>query len=360
MAVAFAPTMRQPLPWSHCGVWVGIIVEEPSRLKRAVRLAEAGVAAYLVAGPVRAIGRILLFPDPGPVVPALVAAALCLVLIVWLVWPAVHGRRPAGARWLLLAMAAIVVAASTGGLGSTVGEIYGCLGLAILIVVRPPWSWIWFVVAVAAPLPLGAYFGAVYGFPRSDISLVLFGGLSIAPFLLIWLVAAVRERDEARAALAAEAVLQERTRIENELRQTIGAELEAIVERGERAGAPAQEAAAVETQLRELVGASRYALGRARRIVSGYQRMSLRSELDTAASLLRAAGIDTRIVAPDTLPDGAGAAQLRTRLRAAIAVLLRSADVRSCVITVTAHGDVAEIDVVPDGERLPTTRVAAP
>lgn len=330
-------------------------MDESSQLSRAVRLAEAGVVAYLVMGPVRALGRGLLFPDPGPVVPVLVATALYLPLLIMLLWPAVHGGRPAGAGWVLLGIAVIVVGTTAVGVGPQTGEMYGALGLAALLVLRVPWAWVCFLLAVFAPVPVTAVYGATFGFPRSDLSIVLFGFLSLAPYVLVRLVAAVRERDEARAALAAAAVVQERARIEIELGRTVGVELAAIVDRGERAGAPEQDDDAVEAQLRDLVATSRHALGRARRMISGYQRISLRSELDTAASLLRAAGVQTRVDAPIALAAGDDTDVERAALRAAVARLLQSGEAGSCVITLTSRPGEIDLEVTPGGARRTTT-----
>jgi two-component system sensor histidine kinase DesK len=94
-------------------------------------------------------------------------------------------------------------------------------------------------------------------------------------------------------------VVRERLRIDGELRQTVGAALEAIALQGERAGSLAlRNRSAAEQVLRALVDAARKTLSDARRMVTRYQEPSLRAELETVATLLAAAGIQSRMVLP--------------------------------------------------------------
>jgi len=53
--------------------------------------------------------------------------------------------------------------------------------------------------------------------------------------VVVWLVRAARHLEAARTALAQQAVIGERLRIDGELRRTVGAALEAIAVQGERA-----------------------------------------------------------------------------------------------------------------------------
>jgi two-component system, NarL family, sensor histidine kinase DesK len=153
-----------------------------------------------------------------------------------------------------------------------------------------------------------------------------------ALFVPIWLLGAVRQLQVTRRLLAADAVVRERVRLDDELRRTIGAALDSIVARGERAVARTEPQA---SELRELVNDSRRAMAESRRIIGGYQRPTLAAELETAATLLTVAGIRTRIERPaEGLPDTADPA-VRATLRTATAAVLHDDTARSCVIAVT-------------------------
>jgi len=170
------------------------------------------------------------------------------------------------------------------------------------------------------------------------------------------------EVEGARLALTEEAVTRERLRIDSELRRTLGVALEAIAGHAQRASNVAgRSPAVVEGELRALVDGSRRTLAEARRMVRGYQQVSLRAELDTAATLLTAAGIETRVVLaggdlPDTVEE-----TLRSALRSATTGLLRDDATRSCVITVVRRdGRVAlELRAERTGSAM-MTEVTAP
>jgi two-component system sensor histidine kinase DesK len=180
-----------------------------------------------------------------------------------------------------------------------------------------------------------------------------------AVFVLVWLVGATRQLEAAREALADEAVARQRLRIDGELRSTLGAALETIVAKGQRATALAiHDSTLVEDELRGLVEGSRRTLAHARRLINGYQQLSLRAELDSATILLTAAGIETRVMLPaGDLPERLAAAP-RAALRAAVARLLRDDAARHCAITVMNEGRRVRLELRSDGTGPATTEVA--
>lgn len=345
MTLALAVPVVRPLPVPQRRAAARATGTDPSDpVVRAERLAEAGLVTYLVGAATLLLITAGLFPGL-PLLPGAVAASL-LGPLAWIAWPAARGRRAAGASTVLVAMTAVAGAATVwGGADLIDATAYPILALAFLVAARPPWSFVGAGLAVIAPVPLCVAVGVT---PPELIPIGLFGGLSLAPFVLLRLVAAVRALEDARAALAAQAVLVERLRIEDELRATVGAELAAIVELGRYAARPGHDVVEVERQLTRLVGASRRALAAARRTISVVRHGSLHSDLAAGASLLRAAGIDVRISVPPGMPAGPGD-DLRAELRAATAQVLRSGDARSCALTVVAgpHGPV--LDVVVNG-----------
>jgi two-component system, NarL family, sensor histidine kinase DesK len=156
-----------------------------------------------------------------------------------------------------------------------------------------------------------------------------------------------------------QAIARERLRIDDELRRTLGVALHAIVARGEWAIAlAARNPAMVEDELRALVEGSRQGLAEARRTIRGYQQLSLRAELDSAAALLAAAGIHTRLVLPSgELPESVDAAP-RAALQAAVARLLHSGAVRHCSIMVTRQDGRVQLELRADGSGQASTQVA--
>jgi two-component system sensor histidine kinase DesK len=230
------------------------------------------------------------------------------------------------------------------------------LAVSVLIIMRPPWSLPIVAGLVAAPAPLTIAFGDPQWAAFYTVS-VVWRGASL--FVLVWLVGATRQLEHARLVLAEEALARERLRIDGELRRTLGAALEALAARGQRASVLAGgDATTLEAELRALVEGSRRALAQARRTIRGYQQLSLRAELDSAAALLTAAGIQTRLELPrGELPETVDAAP-RAALRAAVTRQLRDDTTRHCAIVVTHRDGRVRLELRSDGAGHAVTQVA--
>jgi two-component system, NarL family, sensor histidine kinase DesK len=331
------------------------------RSSRFIRLATVGAVACSIVFPVFELARIgtgwIPGPSTGHATQALVATACYLPLYVWHVWHATRGSRPPGAGWTLAAVAVVIIGAvpviGTGWLPAL-----HALAVSVLIIVRPPWSLLMVAGLVAAAAPLAIAFGDA-DWAAFAAATVVWRGASV--FVLVWLVGATRRLQDAREALAEEAVARERLRIDGELRRTLGAALEAIAARGQRASTLAvQDPAMLEGELSALVEGSRRTLADARRMINGYQRLSLRGELESAASVLTAAGIQTRLVLPPgDLPEILEAAP-RAVLQAAVARLLRDAAARRCSIMVTDEDGRVRLELRSDGTGPSKTEVTIP
>jgi two-component system, NarL family, sensor histidine kinase DesK len=304
--------------------------------ERSTRLATAAAVGVALVFPPLQTFRIFTWQGgPGPGMWAVLAVALYLPLHVRHVWFAAHTRRPPAGAWTLAAMAVIVIGALP-LVNSAWTLEFSWLAVSVLIVMPRPWSYLAAVGLVAATIPVALALGD----PNNDavwfLCAVLCRGATL--FVLVWLAAVIRRLRAARQALAEEAVTRERLRIDGELRRTLGAALESIVARGERAMARLDDGAEPHDELRELVEDSRATLAEARRMVRSYQQVSLRAELNTAVALLTAAGIEARLAQPpggfpDTIDDAPRAA-----LRAALVRLLRAdPPPRTCLIVVTSH-----------------------
>ena len=323
-----------------------------------IRLATAGAVGCSIVLPLLELARILAgwTPSTGHATLALVATACYLPLHVRHVSYAARGSRPAGAGWTLTAMAVVILGALP-VIGTSWLTSLHALAVSVLIVMRPPRSLLLVAGLVAATAPLAIALGDPRWAAFSAVSVIWRGA---AVFVLVWLVGATRRLEQARLLLAQQALARERLRIDGELRRTLGAALEAIAARGRRASLlVAEDAATLDDELRVLVAGSRLALAQARRTIRGYQQRSLRAELDSAAALLTAAGIKTRLELPrGELPETVDAAP-RAALRAAVARLLRDDATRHCWIVVSRQDGRVRLELRTDGTSPATTQVVA-
>ncbi|WP_232663124.1 hypothetical protein [Pseudonocardia sp. TRM90224] len=283
-----------------------------------------------------------------PVVPAVLLAGFLPPHLHHL-WAAAHGRRPGAAGSTLAVMALIYIAGVL--VAGPAWYLMGAQLLAsVLIVLRPPWS-----VLAGTAIVVGAVWLYVVFDPAPTpgwftIAIVDRAGVTL---VLAWFAGALHQLRAARAELAAQAVLRERLRIDDDLAGTVGAEL-----RGIAVGATAlrdEDPVTVERELRSLVEGSRRTLAAARRMIRAYQRVPLRAELDTAVALLEAAGIPTRLTVPrgDLVSD-----ELARALRSAVDRLLHDDTARSAAITVTMDGGRLRLTVAANGTPLLATEIA--
>src|SRR5215472_9449810 len=359
MAVALAPSQsgrrqRRAGGWLQMGA-----LKERQQIGGLIRLAAVAAVGCSVVLPLLELARIVAgwTPSPGRATLVLVATACYLPLYVQHVWYAARGSRPAGAGWTLLAMAVVILGALP-FIGTSWLISLHSLAVSVLIIVSLPWSLLAAASLVAATVPLAAAFDDPHYWTAFYTVSVVWRGAVV--FVLVWLVGAARRLEHARLLLAEQALARERLRIDGELRCTLGAALEAIAASGGRASAlAAGDAAALEDELRALAECSRRALAQARRTIRGYQRPSLRAELDSAAALLTAAGIQARVEVPrgelpQTVDDDARAA-----LRAAVAALLREDGARRCSIVATRQDGRVRLELRAGGTGPATARVVA-
>lgn len=315
-----------------------------SAAESSVRALGWGAAAVVGLALILPIGSVLLatFPMVGAdqQLAAYAGTALNLPIYVYLVRCAAYGRRPAHGGFLLGAMAAAVVV-TTPLVGTLWQPSLAALALAGLIVLPAPWSALGFGVLLLAQFPLES----VSGVPGSGLIASLFVSKALALAGLLRLLDVTRRLHAARVLLAASAVARERSRIDDDLRRTVGADLADVAARAVRleSGAGHDPAA---MQLRELVTRSRHALARARRTTSAYQQPTVRGALDTAVALLGAAGVDVRVEAPSPLPVASD--DFRAQLRAATAAALRDGGPRRCVLVVAVGSGRVELDIRPE------------
>jgi len=321
----------------------GVRLRDRERSSRFILLATAAVVAYSVALPLLRLYTIATTPsEQGRTVYAVAAMACYLPLQVWLVLSAARGAWGRRQAWALAALAAVIIGMLPVVGYPWVGTLY-MLAALVLVSVRRPWSFLLYGVLVAAPAPLTFAFGQPQWALYFTTGMLMF---TVPLAVGIWLIRGVRALQAARLALAEEAVVRERLRIDGELRETVGAGLEKIVVGGERAaGLVAGDPPASGRELRGLVGGARRTLAEARRMVTRYREVSLRAELETAATLLSAAGLDVRLeLPPGELPDTMDAGE-RAALRRDVARLLGETARASVTIAVTRVDGRARLEL---------------
>jgi len=311
----------------------GVNKGEPRQFSRFIALATAAAVTYSVALPLLRLYFIATDPsEQGRTIYAVAAMAFYLPLQVWLVLSAARDAWGRAQSWALVAIAAVMIGMLPVIGPPWVGILY-MLAALVLVTVRLPWSLLLYGVLLAAPTLL------TFAFGQPQWALYFTTGMLMFPVPLavgIWSIRGARQLQAARLALAEEAVVRERLRIDGEMRETLGAGLEEIATCGEHAGElVTSDPPASAQELRGLVGSARRTLAEARRMVTRYREVSMRTELETAATLLSAAGIDARLdlpvgELPDTIDEGERAA-----LRREIARLLGETARASVSITVT-------------------------
>jgi two-component system, NarL family, sensor histidine kinase DesK len=347
MVLALAPPPTRNLGPAPVGWGVVVGVEERERTDRGarwLRLAGAGALVYSSVFSLVQLGLVLEYPGGSATEArwALAATACYLPLHLHHVRWAVRGARPPAGGVTLAAMVAVVTAAVPLA-GAYWLPVFAVVAVSAVLVLPWPWSLAAATAVVLAQWPLATAVDG--GLPAAQAYYVfIVWWRASALFVPIWLLGAIRQLESARRALAAEAVVHERLQIDDELRRTVGPQLDAIAARGERAVAlaaapaspvgPDDAGAAAAAELRALVDGSRRALAEARQLVSGYQHGSLTAELERAATLLTAAGIATRVELPDRPLPPTADESVRDALRAATTRVLQDDAARVCTIRV--------------------------
>jgi signal transduction histidine kinase len=165
-------------------------------------------------------------------------------------------------------------------------------------------------------------------------------GATVVP---AWFAGALEQLRATREEVAAQAVLAERLRIDDEMTAAVGTELQAIA--AAAAALQGADPATAERELRGLVEGSRRTLATARRMIRAYQRVPLRDELDAAVALLEAAGVRTTLNVPRGELTGL---ELTGALRSAVDRLLHDDTVRAATITVTGDSGRLRLAIVAE------------
>lgn len=331
-------------------LWPSQFVDVATWAVVAFTVAMPTVRVYYIALSTSSLGAI-----NGRAIYAVVALACYLPVQVWLVLSAV--RRPFGwKQGLGLAAIAGVMFAMIPLVGvGWVGILY-MLGALVLVGLRQPWSLVLYAALLLTPAPLTFALGHPEWAPYFTTGMLVFP-VSVA--VAIRLIRAARDLQEARLALAHQAVLRQRQQIDEEIGESLGTRLAAIADQCARTDEmAARDVARAAKELAALVDEARQTLAEARRVVTRYREVSFAAELNSLSTLLSAAGINARLELPTHLPDRIDERD-RESLRREIARLLEmAAPSTPFTIAVTTQGDRLHVSM-EKGRDAPTAVVAA-
>jgi two-component system, NarL family, sensor histidine kinase DesK len=296
----------------------------------------------------------------GGVRAGLLAALVTIPLHVRHLLYGVRGERPPAGAWTLAIMA-IVTIAGTYFVGSLWPLEFAPLVVSIVLIVPGRAATILAAIVVVLPLFLvNAHWYAENGLVGGPYLSLAVVWRSVTQFVPLQLLASLRALDAANRRIEAQAVVQTRVRIDNELRGSVGSALQQIVARGEAARITSTvNATQASIELRRLVSDTRRALTDARHIVSSYRAASLRAELDAATSLLEASGATVHVLIDDDVHLDAPDENARASIRASLGRALRE-EPRSSYVVRVGRDRLGQFDIaisseehVPDASRAP-------
>ena len=270
---------------------------------------------------------------------------------------AARGQRPAGWQFTLLALAVLVYLPMF-WFGWYWAATQILLVASVAMLLR---GWLRVAAAAAPVLGTAATCVALGVAARWPASLIVYNGIAWLGDLLLYcgaLYAAVRLVKAAdglyaaRAEQAEGAVGRERLRVSRDLHDLLGQSLSAISLKGDLALRllpfdPARARAEIES----LTGVARNALHDVLAIARDEHSVSLRGEIDAAAGLLTAAGIEVDLKADTSeLPEHAQEV-LAWAVREATTNVLRHSEAHTCSIALSSGGQGFLLEVANDGAR---------
>jgi two-component system sensor histidine kinase DesK len=179
-------------------------------------------------------------------------------------------------------------------------------------------------------------------------AILLMGGACL--YAAARLVCVVDELYDARAELAQVAVDRERLRISRDLHDLLGSSLSAVSLKGDLAlRLLSSDPQAARSEIASLTRMARTALRDVRGVTRGQPRASYQAEIDGAATLLAAAGIDARIDADLPEPPPAVDDALGWAVREGVTNILRHSEAATCSITARQEAGRIRLEIVNDG-----------
>ncbi|WP_030668578.1 sensor histidine kinase [Streptomyces cellulosae] len=165
-----------------------------------------------------------------------------------------------------------------------------------------------------------------------------------------WTLGVVRELRRTREVQAQLAVAEERLRFSRDLHDVLGRNLTVMALKSELAMELNQQGqtTAAAAQMAEVQRIAQESQEDVRAVVQGYRMADLRTEIEGARSVLRAAGVDCRIEGRTELGDELQSA-LAWAVREGTTNVLRHSEARWCAITLFTQGETLVLTIENDG-----------
>lgn len=331
----------------------------------------------LAAGEVVLAAMLVLSLSEQDVRPAGVAVLLALAVVhtvvaIWILragmkWYLGQGPWP---RWAVVVLAVVTALGAVTAVwafhGSTVDvppEGSGASAAGVLLFAgffvlaltpRLTSSWLLFATVVVT----GCVAGAIHllGWPGArtfafgiSTGLALLGGV-LAFRGSVWMLGVMWELEGSRRTQAQLAVAEERLRFARDLHDVLGRNLSVMALKSELAAQLSRRGRAeAEAEMMAVRDIAQESLREVREVVHGYRAADLTSELAGARSVLRSAGVDTRVVGDGAQLPGEVQSVLGWVVREATTNVLRHSQARSCVITVARDGGQVRLTMRNDG-----------
>ncbi|WP_460394855.1 sensor histidine kinase [Actinophytocola sediminis] len=224
----------------------------------------------------------------------------------------------------------------------------GFLAGSVLLALSPPAAVPLFIVVVASMgVVQGELTGSGVDIAYTTVSTVITG---LVVFGLSRLTKLVHELHVARNELAQLAVAKERLRFARDLHDLLGMSLSAITLKSELTSRLiADHPTKASEELAAILTVSRQALADVRSVASGYHRLSLNEECDSAESVLVTADVEVTLVRDyGELPANVSTL-LATVLREGVTNILRHSKAEQCDIAIRQEADAVRIEMINDG-----------
>ncbi|WP_079169308.1 MULTISPECIES: sensor histidine kinase [unclassified Streptomyces] len=224
----------------------------------------------------------------------------------------------------------------------------GYLAASLLLLLPAPVGWPLYGAVGLGPLVLPVLDGRPPAEGLDSARTLLLTGFVL--YGLTRLTELVTRLHATRGELARQAVTGERLRFARDLHDLLGHSLSAITLKSELAHRliPVHPARALQ-EVGEVLSIAEQSLADVRKVVSGFRDLSLRQEINTARSMLDAAGIDVRAeVELGSLSPHVDTA-LATTLREAVTNLLRHSNASRCCIEAVQLDCLVRLVIMNDG-----------
>ncbi|MEU6425863.1 histidine kinase [Microbispora sp. NPDC046973] len=295
-----------------------------------VTVSVAVLAAVLVGFSAKALLQL-----PGPLV---IPAAAFLAVIVVMQLRSVNGR-----HMVALGVMAALTYAPLPVFGPVWLGAAGFLAGPVLLAF-PPWAaWPTAAAIVASVAAAGTLFGLPAPVLANSTISALVTGLVV--YALLRLAQIVKELQAARESLARSAIVEERLRAARDLHDLLGHSLAAILltcELARRLKCPRE-------RIEEIVAMAEGARADLRSVSGEQRELSLAAELESARTVLSAAGIRVTVEPVELNLPAEVETVLGTVLREAVTNVLRHSEARHCAITMRADESGLRLRVRNDG-----------